>query len=78
MTKREAITEMIKGTKITHQNFSSEEWVSINGKMEDSSELKYIFENGIECSEMEFWRCRLEDMWDNGWEIWNVTNDNNN
>lgn len=73
MTKTEAITEMLKGKKVTHLNFTPEEWVTIKGKMENSNQYKYLLEDGVECSEMEFWKWRLEDTWYDGWELFEET-----
>lgn len=70
MDKTDAITQMLKGYKVTHYNFSPEEWVTINGKMENSNQHKYLLEDGVECSEMEFWKWRLGSEWYDGWALW--------
>ena len=71
MTKSEAITEMLKGKKVTHENFTNNEWVTIDGKMENNPLLyKYLLEDGVTCNEMEFWMYRKNDDWYTGWILW--------
>ena len=64
MTKEEAIVEMAKGVKMSHRNFTPEEWIYIgaNGK--------YVLEDGVECSASEFWVWRKDEYWNTGWEHW--------
>lgn len=64
MTKQEAISEMMKGKKLTHYNFTPEEWVTIG------SEGQYILEDGVECSASEFWQWRKDSQWLIDWELW--------
>lgn len=62
MTKSEAIAAMAAGKKVTHHYFSSDEWVTIeNGKI--------LLEDGVRCSPMEFWRWRMNESWNEGWEL---------
>lgn len=71
MTKAEAITEMLKGNKVTHTYFTDEEWVAITEETRNSHVRKYTTEDGVEMSETEFWKYRLIDGWYEGWELWN-------
>ena len=64
MTKSEALTQMMMGKKLTHTNFTPEEWVTTG------DEGQYILENGVECSASEFWQWRLGNEWNDGWELW--------
>jgi len=64
MTKQEAKEAMRKGKKVTHVYFTPEEWVTLKGH--DS----ILLEDGVNCSESEFWRWRVDPMFDTGWEIW--------
>jgi hypothetical protein len=63
MTKAEAIILMREGKKLTHQHFAPEEWVTIlrGGKM--------LLEDGVECSQTEFWHWRTDTSWNNDWEL---------
>lgn len=72
MTKTDAITEMLKGNKVTHRYFTPEEWVTIDGKMENTNQYKYLLEDGVKCSEMEFWKYRFGAEWQDGWELFNT------
>lgn len=64
MTKDEVITWMRLGAKCEHKYFSTGEWVTIK---EDGE--TYLFEDGVECSEEEFWNFRTEPYWDTDWEF---------
>ena len=63
MTKQEAIIKMKQGEKITHRFFSLEEWMTI-----DNGEI--LLEDGVRCSEDEFWKWRTDKSWDDGYEIY--------
>jgi len=58
MTKKEAIEEMKKGSKITHRHFAAHEWMSIEG-------TQLIFEDGVKLSQTEFWKYRKDKTWSN-------------
>lgn len=62
MTKAEAISAMESGKKVTHPNFSPDEWATIlNGQI--------VLEDGVECSPDEFWKYRILESFDTDWEI---------
>lgn len=64
MTKDEAIKAMGEGKKLTHKNFTDNEWVTeISGN--------YEFEDGCRCIQIEFWRFRHGSNWDRNWSIFN-------
>lgn len=63
MTKAEAIEEMLKGNKVTHRSFTSNEWVTA------INQSTYLFEDGVKCSEFEFWRYRGHINFDTDWEL---------
>jgi len=64
MTKEEAIKAMAEGKKLTHTNFTSNEWVT-------EGSLGYEFEDGCRCDQIDFWQWRDDSNWDNGWSIFN-------
>lgn len=62
MTKAEAIEAMESGLRVSHRNFSSDEWMrKIAGRFE--------FEDGCMCWPVEFWSMRSEESWDNDWKV---------
>ena len=63
MTKQEAIIEMRKGVKITHEHFSPEGWMTMDG-------FYILLEDGVICSDFEFWRWRKDKSWNTGYSIW--------
>ena len=64
MTKDEAIQAMKKGFKVTHQYFSSDEFIYMeNGRIHD--------ENGYDLDD-EFWQWRQEDYWLTGWDLYHT------
>jgi len=64
MTKQEAIKAMHEGKKVTHMYFHREEWVTIkNGQI--------LLEDGVRCSEEEFWKWRSDYWWDKDWKLYN-------
>jgi len=62
MTKAEAIAEMRKGKKITHQWFSHDEWMTMVGN-------SILLEDGVKCSEEEFWHWRTDESWNDGYSL---------
>lgn len=64
MTKQEAILEMKKGIKITHELFDDNEWMTMDG-------LTIVLEDGVRCSQSEFWVSRIQSEWDNGYSVFN-------
>ena len=63
MNKAQAITEMEKGNKITHEGFTDDEWMVIEGG-------QMVLEDGVKCSHEEFWKWRTEDYWNKGYSLW--------
>jgi len=62
MTKKEAIIAMKEGKLLTHKYFSKEEWVTIiDGQIH--------FEDGVSCSEEEFWKYRTDWWWNDDWKL---------
>ena len=64
MTKDEAIQAMKSGAKVTHQYFSDEEWITMEGN------LVIITEEGYSVSTVEFWKYRPEQYQNDDWSIW--------
>jgi hypothetical protein len=63
MTKSEALKAMFDGEKVTHRNFTPDEWMC-------KSDIGYKFEDGCLCSYEEFWQFRDDDSWEDGWKIY--------
>jgi len=63
MNKEEAIQQMKKGVKITHQYFSSDEWMTMEGN-------KIVLEDSVRCSEREFWHWRKNAGWETGYSVY--------
>ena len=63
MTKQEAILQAKQGKKITHTHFSKDEWFTIR---EDD---KVVLEDGVICSQLEFWYYRKDFSWETGYRI---------
>jgi hypothetical protein len=64
MTKAEAIQAMSEGKKVTHYHFTPEEWMAM------TSDGKYLFEDDVKCSPVEFWRWRTDPTYDNDWSLY--------
>lgn len=62
MTRKEAITAMREGKKVTHEYFTSDEWATQEHGL-------ILLEDGVVCSPMEFWKDRQSKMFDDGWSI---------
>lgn len=65
MTKEEAIAAMQEGKKVTHQYFSSDEWMAMR-------EDQIVLEDGVVCSPDEFWLYRQDPEWDDGYELFKL------
>lgn len=63
MNKREAKYAMKQGKKLTHENFSEEEWVS------ETVGERYVFEDGVITNTEDFWKYRDTSDWNKGWSI---------
>lgn len=66
MTKSEAIEAMKRGEKVTHTYFCSGEWMTMRGCMICMIE----FEDGIACTERDFWSYRTDQGLESGYSIW--------
>ena len=64
MTKNEALEAMKQGKKLTHKNFTGDEWVT-------TGVIGYRFEDNCQCDKLDFWRYRHDDSWSTGWSIFN-------
>lgn len=60
--KFEAIKLMMEGKKMTHPNFTNNEWITIEG-------AKFKFEDGCKCYPEEFWKYRTDNNWLVNWSI---------
>lgn len=65
MTKQEAIDAMLQGKKVTHEHFTDNEWVKLNGHYE------FEFEDGCRIICDTFWKDRKGERWEVGWHIYN-------
>jgi len=63
MNKSEMLEALDRGAKATHKYFSIDEWIQRH------SRGHLIFEDGVICSDREFFTIRSDDSWDNGWHI---------
>ena len=60
LTKNQAIDAMIAGYKVRHRLFTDTEWMAIDGD-------DFVFEDESSCTATEFWMCRDDDSWEDGW-----------
>lgn len=63
MTRREAIQAMKKGFKVTHDYFSSNEYITM---IDD----KIVTEEGYKFNTTEFWSYRTDEHWDTDWSYY--------
>ena len=63
MTKIEALKALKHGYRLTHEYFTSEEWVQEKGYL-------YEFEDGCLCSPSVFWNHRQQDSWNDNWSLY--------
>lgn len=63
MTKGEAIQAMREGKRVTHKYFAKGEWAT----MKDEN---IVLEDGVVCSQYEFWMFRDAAYFHDGWEIY--------
>lgn len=63
MTRQEAIQAMREGKKVTHEYFTPDEWVTMEGN-------EIVLENGVRCDEYEFWRWRTPAIYETGWSLY--------
>lgn len=62
MTKLDAIDAMRAGKKVQHKYFSPDEWMTMEGD-------KILLEDGVRCSEDEFWSHRTDPMFNDGYNL---------
>ena len=63
MTKDDAKQAMLEGKKETHDYFSPNEWATMQGN-------EVVLEDGVHCSEDEFWKYRSAKYFEYGWSIY--------
>jgi hypothetical protein len=63
MNKEQAIEAMQEGKKVTHEYFTSNEFMTMKGN-------KIVFEDGYAVRPLEFWSTRTAKNWDDGYSIW--------
>ena len=63
MNKEDMIVALDDGARVTHRYFSNEEW------MERKWSRDLVFEDGVVCSEKDFFRIRSDGSWDSGWKV---------
>jgi len=66
MTKEEAITAMKSGSKVTHEYFTKDEWIT----MDSPNSKHFVDETGLSLPCDEFWRYRKSEVFQTGWEIY--------
>ncbi len=64
MTKEEAMIEMELGLKVTHQYFSSAEYIKL------TPEGNFRTEDGYVVGQDVFWADRPQEYWETGWDIY--------
>ena len=64
LSKDEAIAAMLQGKKVTHQHFTDNEWMKLNGHFEVE------FEDGCKIDVDTFWKDRKGEGWQTGWSIY--------
>jgi len=62
MSRAEAIKAMREGKKVTHKYFSPDEWAT-----QENGEI--VLEDGVRCAPAEFWRYRMSEIFNDGWEL---------
>lgn len=62
MTRKEAITAMREGKKVTHDYFTPDEWATQEHGL-------ILLEDGVKCAPSAFWHDRQSKMFDDGWAI---------
>ncbi len=67
MLKGEAIKAIQRGEKVTHQNFSPDEF------MEKGRHGGIQFEDGVQSTLFEFFRVRTGESWETGYSIFKAT-----
>ena len=60
MNRSEAITALANGKRLSHPDFSLEEWVEQQGSL-------YVFEDGVQMSQLRYWMEHSGEAFDDGW-----------
>jgi hypothetical protein len=63
VNKEEAIEALENGETLTHKYFTPEEWMKMR-------EGYILFEDGCQCTPIEFWQNRTEDFFQKDWKIY--------
>ncbi len=66
LTKEQAIAAMRSGKKVTHRHFDSNEWMTMIGNA-------IRLEDGVTCTQEEFWNWRKDESWNTDYYIVNET-----
>lgn len=67
LTKQQAIEAMKEGKKVTHNYFTSEEYMF----MPSLRMNLYQFEDGVKISSIDFWEIIDSESYNTGWSIFN-------
>ena len=62
MNKVDMLKALDDGKKVRHYNFSKDEWMKKTGH-------NLEFEDGIQCSLLEFWTYRPGKKWNEDWTV---------
>jgi len=70
MNKEKVLEAIKEGKRVSHPNFSKEEWMK-----QSNIPDYYTFEDGIECPQTEFWHIRDTPSWEYDWFIYGDNKD---
>lgn len=62
ITKEQAIKAMQQGRRVSHHFFAKGEWMAMVGN-------EILLEDGVKCSQQEFWQWRKGAEWEDGYCI---------
>jgi hypothetical protein len=62
MTKKEAISALRSGSRVTHPYFGWDEWMELRGNV-------LYFEDGMDMQLSEFFDIRNSDGWEDGYTV---------
>ena len=63
MNEQEMLEAVRAGQKVTHRWFSDDEWMTMENEM-------FVFEDGVRCSQEEFWKYREGLGFREDWSIY--------
>ena len=66
MTRAEAEQAIKEGSKVTHEHFTTDEFVTLA-----ADGTHYEFEDGCLCEKDEFWYYRQGESFNDGWALFN-------